>query len=124
MVSASQVFASVEAALLFLVVSSPAMYQLTQRLFGGACRLVAKGGAPTVAGLILHAVVFGLLVYLLMIVQGRRDGFVDGAGDDHPKSEEGEKGEKARKHSKEEFSAGVMDAARTAWQRASATINK
>lgn len=57
--------ASLHAAILFAIVASPATYGLTQKLFGGLFK-VATGGAPTVAGLLLHALVFGLLTYAIM----------------------------------------------------------
>lgn len=57
--------ASVHAAILFAIVASPATYGLTQSLFGGLFK-VASGGAPTIAGLLLHAVVYGLLAYAIM----------------------------------------------------------
>jgi hypothetical protein len=78
MVSTSQVFASIEAALLFILVSHPAVYRLTQRVLGGIATVTTRSGVVTPAGLLIHAVVFGVLVYLLMVIQGRRDGFVDG----------------------------------------------
>lgn len=62
------VFYSVQAALVFLVVSSPVVYNLVQSIFGRLFT-VAVNGCPTVAGLLLHTVVFGLVVYLLMRLQ-------------------------------------------------------
>lgn len=62
------VFYSVQAALVFLVVSSPVVYNLVQSIFGGLFTVAVKG-CPTVAGLFLHTVVFGLVVYLLMRLQ-------------------------------------------------------
>lgn len=57
--------ASIHAAILFAIVASPATYGLTQRLFGGLFK-VASNGTPTVAGLLLHALVYGLLAYAIM----------------------------------------------------------
>lgn len=59
---------SLQAAILFLLVASPVMYRLVQMVFGGLFT-VAVDGCPTVAGLLLHTVVFGVLVYVLMVVQ-------------------------------------------------------
>jgi hypothetical protein len=57
--------ASIKAALLFLIIGSPFMYKLTQQLLGSLFTISSKG-CPTTAGLLLHAVVLGLISYLLM----------------------------------------------------------
>lgn len=48
-------------ALLFFLIASPVLYGLTGKLFGGAW-----GECPSGPGVLLHAVVFGLVVYMLM----------------------------------------------------------
>ena len=68
--------ASIVAALLFFVVSSPLTYRLVDSLVGGIVTAVvpamtpifkvAQAGCPTNYGLILHAVVFGVITYGLM----------------------------------------------------------
>jgi hypothetical protein len=50
---------SLQAALLFFIIASPFMYSLTKRVI----KLDAYGS------LALHSVVYGILVYLLMVVQ-------------------------------------------------------
>jgi len=60
-----RVSASIQAALLFLIIGSPLVYNLTDTLFGSLFRTSYKGCATTY-GLILHAIVYGLLGYLLM----------------------------------------------------------
>ncbi len=50
---------SLQAALLFFIIASPFMYSLTRNLI----KLDAYGS------LAMHSVVYGLLVYLLMVVQ-------------------------------------------------------
>lgn len=70
-----RLFYSLQAALLFLIVSSPVMYSLVQTIFGGLFTVAVKG-CPTVAGLLLHTVVFALLTYLLMVYQSKAEGFV------------------------------------------------
>jgi hypothetical protein len=57
--------ASIKAALLFLVIGSSTMYRLTQQLLGKLFT-VSVYGCPTTSGLLLHAVVIGLLTYSLM----------------------------------------------------------
>lgn len=71
-----RVLYSLQAALLFLIVSSPVMYSLVQTIFGGLFTVAVKG-CPTVAGLLLHTVVYALLVYLLMVYQAKSEGFVN-----------------------------------------------
>jgi hypothetical protein len=51
---------SLESAILFFIVASPYMYSLTRKLI----RLNVYNSVA------LHAAVFGLIVYLLMIIQG------------------------------------------------------
>jgi hypothetical protein len=68
--------ASLVAALLFYVVSSPFTYRLVDQLVGGVVGAVvpqfttlfkiAEAGCPTNYGLFVHSVVFGLLSYYLM----------------------------------------------------------
>jgi hypothetical protein len=50
---------SLQAAVLFFIIASPFMYSLTKKLM----KLDAYGS------LALHSVVYGVLVYLLMVVQ-------------------------------------------------------
>ena len=70
--------ASLQAAILFAIVASPATYSLTQGLLGGLFK-VTSNGVPTVAGLLLHAVVFGLLAYLIMCIAKPSNGCECGA---------------------------------------------
>ena len=51
---------SLQSALLFFIIASPFMYSLTRKV-------VKLNSYNSVA---LHSVVFGLVVYLLMVVQG------------------------------------------------------
>jgi hypothetical protein len=60
-----RVSASIQAALLFLIIGSPLVYNLTNTIFGRVYITSYKGCATTY-GLILHAIVYGLLGYLLM----------------------------------------------------------
>lgn len=63
-----QVIYSVQAAILFLVLASPFMYNLVNSILGSIVP-IAVNGCPTMAGVIVHAIVYGLLVYLLMTLQ-------------------------------------------------------
>jgi hypothetical protein len=65
-----KVMASIQAALLFLIVANPATYRLVQMIFGRLFKVAnATTGCPSSAGLLLHAVVFGLLSYGLMMLK-------------------------------------------------------
>lgn len=64
--SNNKVRASIMAAVLFAVVASPQLFSLMQSLLGGLFRVASSAGTPTLAGLILHAVVYGLLSFGLM----------------------------------------------------------
>lgn len=55
---------SVISALLFFLIASPEMFQLTRKLFGGW--IAGPTGCSTTAGVSLHAVVFLLLTWSLM----------------------------------------------------------
>lgn len=71
-VSNPQVRASLMAALLFFIVASPRLFALMQQVLGGLVRIAAPGGSPTLAGLLVHAAVYGLVVYALMRREDRR----------------------------------------------------
>jgi len=65
-----KVMASLQAALLFLIVANPATYRLVQMIFGGLFKVAnSTTGCPSAMGLLLHAVVFGLLSYVLMMLK-------------------------------------------------------
>jgi hypothetical protein len=63
---------SIQAALVFLVISSPFVYKLTDSLFGNIFD-ISVNGCPTIAGLLLHTVVYGIVVYVMMLVQKPKD---------------------------------------------------
>ena len=65
-----KVMASIQAALLFLIVANPATYRLVQMIFGRLFKVAnATTGCPSAAGLFMHAMVFGLLSYGLMMLK-------------------------------------------------------
>lgn len=69
-----KVRASVMSAVLFAIVASPQLFQIMQGLLGGLFRVATPSGTPTLAGLILHAIVYGVLVYGIMHLKKRRGG--------------------------------------------------
>lgn len=61
--------ATLQAVLLFFIIANPFTYRLTNSLLGGLLgRLSDPSGCPTSTGLIVHSVVFGLIVYGLMLL--------------------------------------------------------
>ena len=71
-----KVQASLVAALLFYVISSPFTYRAVDQVVGGVVGAIvpqftslfkiAEAGCPTNYGLLVHAAVFGLITYALM----------------------------------------------------------
>jgi len=59
--------ATLQAIFLFLIIGSPLLYNLTNKLLGGLLK-TSSNGCATDGGLILHAIVFGLITYLLMSI--------------------------------------------------------
>lgn len=64
---ALKVKTSLQSAILFFIIANPYTYQIMTKIFGS---WVSTGGSgcPTSAGLLLHSVVFGLIVFGLMKV--------------------------------------------------------
>ena len=59
--------ATIQSIIVFIIVSLPFTYKLTNRLLGGIVgRLADSSGCPTALGLFIHAIVFGLIIYCLM----------------------------------------------------------
>ena len=53
-------------AVLFLVVVNPMTYKIVQALLGRFVKIAASDGCPTMAGILVHAVVFTLLLRYMM----------------------------------------------------------
>ena len=61
--------ATLQAVFLFFLISNPFTYRLTNSLLSGLVgRLSDPSGCPTSKGILVHSVVFGLIVYALMLV--------------------------------------------------------
>lgn len=54
--------------ILFLLIASPFMYKLTNSLTSLVGWETSENGCPNLGGLVLHAIVFGLLIRLLMLI--------------------------------------------------------
>lgn len=62
---------SVYAALVFLLISNPLMYKLTDaltRMLSPSFRMANSSGCPTTLGFVVHTIVFILVVRLLMAI--------------------------------------------------------
>ena len=60
---------SLYSAILFLILASPPVYKLVEKLLGSVVRIADSSGCATTAGLVVHAVVFGLIVYGMMHIK-------------------------------------------------------
>ena len=58
-----KVSATIQAVLVFYIISHPIVYRMTNSVVGG---LANASGCPTAMGLIVHSLVFGAVVYGLM----------------------------------------------------------
>jgi hypothetical protein len=56
---------SLYSAVIFLIIASPLMYRITSAVLG---QWIAVQGCPTVAGLVLHTIVFALVIFGIMFV--------------------------------------------------------
>ena len=53
--------------IVFIIVSLPATYKLTNSLLGNViCPLTDSSGCPTICGILIHSFVFGIIIFLLM----------------------------------------------------------
>ena len=68
MASESQILSrTLRSVIIFLLVSLPFTYKLTNRLLGGIIgKLSDASGCPTGLGLFIHSLVFGLIIYCFM----------------------------------------------------------
>jgi hypothetical protein len=64
---------SLMSAILFVVISSPFMYRLTNSLTEAMGFVTSNNGCPKIEGLVLHTVVFALLVRLLMLIRLKKN---------------------------------------------------
>jgi len=63
----SKINATLQSIIVFLLVSLPFTYKITNGLLGGLVgKLADPSGCPTGLGLVIHSIVFGLIIYSLM----------------------------------------------------------
>jgi hypothetical protein len=60
-----KLIASLISVFVFLLIASPFMYRCTSWVFG---KWVAVNGCPSFAGHVLHAIVFGLVIFSIMYI--------------------------------------------------------
>ena len=64
-----KISATIQSIIVFLIVSLPFTYKLTNSLLGGFVgKLADPSGCPTPLGLFIHSIVFGIIIYGLMHV--------------------------------------------------------
>jgi hypothetical protein len=72
--SAEQWLLSLIGGILFFIIASPKVFQLTGSLFSKAgLEIVDASGLPNVKGLLIHAVVFILLFRLVLFGKSKQD---------------------------------------------------
>jgi hypothetical protein len=52
--------------IIFIIISLPFTYKLTNNLLGGITPLADTSGCPTIFGILVHSIVFGIIIFLLM----------------------------------------------------------
>ncbi len=63
----TKVSATIQSIIVFLLVSLPYTYKLTNSILGNIIgKLADSQGNPTTLGLIIHTIVFGIIIYGLM----------------------------------------------------------
>jgi hypothetical protein len=62
-----KISATIQSIIVFLIISLPFTYKLTNNLLGSIIgKLAEPSGCPTMLGLFVHSLVFGLIIYGLM----------------------------------------------------------
>ena len=65
--TALKISATIQSIIIFIIISLPFTYRLTNRLLGGIIgKLADASGCPTGLGIFVHSVVFGLIIYSFM----------------------------------------------------------
>lgn len=68
--SFSKINATIQSIIVFLIVSLPFTYKITNSFLSGILgKLADPSGCPTPLGLFIHSIVFGCIVYGLMSIK-------------------------------------------------------
>jgi hypothetical protein len=66
--TSDKISATIQTLVVFIIVSLPATYKLTNGLFGlFGLELAEPSGCPTLTGILVHALVFAVIIYILMV---------------------------------------------------------
>ena len=64
-----KIIATIQSMFIFIIISLPFTYKLTNSILGNIIgKLADPSGCPTNLGLIVHTIVFGLIVFGLMVL--------------------------------------------------------
>jgi hypothetical protein len=64
-----KISATIQSMIIFIIISLPFTYKLTNSILGNIIgKLADPSGCPTTLGLIVHAIVFGLIIFCLMLL--------------------------------------------------------
>jgi hypothetical protein len=64
-----KISATIQSMIIFIIISLPFTYKLTNSILGNIIgKLAEPSGCPTYLGLFIHAIVFGLIVFGLMLI--------------------------------------------------------
>ena len=64
-----KISATIQSMIIFIIISLPITYKLTNSILGNIIgKLADSSGCPTTLGLFVHAIVFGLIVFGLMLI--------------------------------------------------------
>jgi hypothetical protein len=67
--TSKKINATIQSIIIFVLVSLPFTYKITNSLLGGFLgKLADASGCPTPLGLFIHSIVFGLIIYSLMVL--------------------------------------------------------
>lgn len=66
---------TLQTTILFLIVVNPLTYKLVNMLIGKFVKIASNKGCPTIAGMLVHALVFTLLLRLLMEQGNNKEGY-------------------------------------------------
>jgi hypothetical protein len=60
-----KISATIQTLVVFILVSLPSTYKLTNGIFG--LELANLEGCPNITGILVHSVVFAVIIYILMV---------------------------------------------------------
>jgi uncharacterized membrane protein len=65
-----KISATIQSMIVFIIVSLPVTYNFTNGIFDSllGIQLTESSGCPNMIGLLIHALVFGVIVYILMSI--------------------------------------------------------